>query len=90
MPKLHHAELQTLLDAVEESFPHDLCSTCECFLGYIAQLRVDSNPADKALFLPYKVERKDMHKCLGCNPCPPGDEYAEYMRDKKNSDLITL
>lgn len=33
---------------------------------------------------------KDMHKCLGCDPCPPGDLYAEYTKKKQKSDLITL
>ena len=88
MSRLQRVELQTLLQAAEQSFPHDLCPTCECFLGYLAQLRIDSNPADKALFFPYKVERRDMRKCLGCDPCPPGEEYAAYMREKQNSTTL--
>lgn len=90
MTKLQRVELHTLLDAAEDSFPHDLCSTCECFLGYVAQLRIDSHPADVAVFLPYKVERKDMHKCLGCDPCPPGDMYAKYIRERGASNIIAL
>lgn len=84
MAKIERSELHAILQVVEESFPHDLCNTCECFLGYLAQLRIDSNPADKSVFFPYKVERKDMHKCLGCEPCPPGELYAEYMKEKQN------
>ena len=41
MSKLGRDELQTLLQAAENLFPHGECNTCECFLGYIAQLRVD-------------------------------------------------
>lgn len=83
MQKLPRTETQTLLHAAETSFPHDLCNTCECFLGYLAQLRIDSDLADKDLFVPFKVDRKDMHKCLGCEPCPPGELYAAYMMMKK-------
>ena len=92
MSKLTRDELQSLLTQVEESFPHarEVCSTCECFLGYTAQLRIDSDPAEKALFVPFKVKREDMHKCLGCEPCPPGDLYAGYMLKKQKSNLITL
>jgi len=90
MPKLPRTETQTLLHAAEESFPHDLCNTCECFLGYLAQLRIDSDPADKDLFVPFKVDRKDMHKCLGCEPCPPGELYAGYMMKKQKASLIQL
>ena len=90
MQKLPRAETQTLLQAAEASFPHGACNTCECFLGYLAQLRIDSDPADKDLFVPFKVDLKDMHKCLGCEPCPPGELYAEYMLKKQKSSLITL
>ena len=82
MQKLQRAEIQAMLQGVEDSFPHGACNTCECFLGYIAQLRIDSDSAAKDLFTPYKVDRKDMHHCLGCDPCPPGDLYAEYMQQK--------
>ncbi len=83
MPKLQRDETQSLLRVAEDSFPHDLCRTCECFLGYLAQLRIDSDPANKDLFLPFKVDRMEMHKCLGCDPCLPGDLYAEYMKKKQ-------
>lgn len=90
MSKLGRDELQEFLKGAEDSFPLGLCNTCECFLGYLAQLRIDSDLADKELFLPFKVDRKDMHKCLGCDPCPPGDLYAEYMKRKQQSSLINL
>lgn len=90
MQKLGREEIQALLQEAENSFPHGACSTCECFLGYLAQLRIDSDPAYKDLFLPFKVDRKDMHHCLGCDPCPPGDLYAAYMLKKQKSTLIKL
>jgi hypothetical protein len=86
--KLSRDETQTFLQLAQDSFPHDLCNTCECFHAYLVQLRIDSEPASKDLFLPFKVDRAEMHKCLGCEPCPPGDLYAEYM--KKKSNLITI
>ena len=88
MNKLSRDELQSMLQGVEVSFPHarDVCSTCECFHGYLAQLRIDSDSADKDLFTLYKVDRKDMHHCLGCDPCPPGDLYSDYMLKKQKSN----
>ena len=46
MPKLTRDEIQRLLTQAEDSFPHarDVCSTCECFLGYLAQLRPLPSP----------------------------------------------
>lgn len=89
MLKLGRDEIQALLQGAEDSFPHGACNTCECFLGYLAQLRIDSDSADKDLFIPFKVDRKDMHKCLGCEPCPPGNLYAAFMKKKQNT-LIQL
>lgn len=90
MPKLNLEQTQTLLKQAEESFPHGACSTCECFLGYIAQLRIDSDGQCKEAFTPYKVRREEIHSCLGCDPCPPGNLYAEYIKQKQSPPLITL
>jgi len=90
MPRLTREKIQSRLTQAEETFPHvrEVCSTCECFLGYLAQLRIDSDPADKDLFIPFKVKREDMHHCLGCDPCPPGDLYAEYMKKKQTPTTL--
>jgi hypothetical protein len=90
MPKLGRNEVQALLQAAVDSFPHGECKPCECFLGYLAQLRIDSDSAGKDLFTPYKVDRASIHRCLGCDPCPPGELYAEYMQKKQRSTLIQL
>jgi hypothetical protein len=90
MPKLGRDELQTLLQAAKDSFPRGECNTCECFLGYIAQLRIDSDSASKDLFTSYEVDRASIHRCLGCDPCPPGELYAAYMLKKQKSTLIKL
>ena len=90
MSKLTRQELQTFLDTTAESFPHDACLTCECFLGFVTRLRVDSDKSSHDLIGEYHVEREQMHGCLGCDPCPPGDMYADYIRKKSAQPLITL
>jgi hypothetical protein len=90
MQKLLREEVQAFLAEAAESFPHGACLTCECFLGYVTRLRVDSDESSQDLIREYQVERKDMHSCLGCDPCPPGDLYAEYIRKKQQPPLITL
>jgi hypothetical protein len=87
-PKLTYSELQLRLAQVEQAFPHEACRTCECFLGYLARLTIDSDPKEpgpagstvRSLLSAYKPERKEMHSCLGCDPCPPADHYAAYQR----------
>lgn len=75
MTKLIPVQVESLLNEAVESFPHDACLTCECFLGYVAQLRVDAEAGSKELLDKYQVERSSIHGCLGCDPCPPGDFY---------------
>jgi hypothetical protein len=83
MTKLTREEIQAMLQGAVDSFPNNECNTCECFHGYIAQLRIDSDSVDKDLFTPYKVNRNEMHHCLGCDPCPPGDLYSNHMLKKQ-------
>jgi hypothetical protein len=35
-------------------------------------------------------ERSQGHVCLGCNPCPPGDLYAAYLRQKYDMQQFVL
>jgi hypothetical protein len=83
MTTLTRVQVETLLKEAEQAFPLGTCPTCECFLGYMAQLRVDSDAESRDLFVPFKVDRSLMHGCLGCDPCPPGDLYAAYQRNKQ-------
>jgi len=89
MAKLSRQEVQIFLEEAADSFPHGACLECECFLGYVTRLRIDADATSLDLIREYQVERKSMHSCLGCDPCPPGDLYAAYVR-KKGKPLISL
>jgi hypothetical protein len=28
------------------------------------------------------IERERVHSCLGCDPCPPADLFAQYLRQR--------
>lgn len=88
MSKLAHKDVQIFLQEAVDSFPHEACSNCECFLGYVTRLRLDSDKADRDLMEQYQVERNSIHNCLGCDPCPPGNLYAAYVR-RNQQPLIT-
>lgn len=72
-------QIKTLLDETLASFPHEECYTCECFLGYLTRLELDADQEARSLFSQYKPERKHVHSCIGCDPCPPADAFAKYM-----------
>ena len=77
-------QITTLINQTMNAFPHSECQTCECFLGYVAQLEIDADPIGKAFLEELKPNRSAIHSCLGCDPCPPGDQFATYLRGYKS------
>jgi predicted HD superfamily hydrolase involved in NAD metabolism len=73
-------KITTLINQTVDSFPHSECQTCECFLGYVTQLQFTADPIGKAYLETFKPNRTKIHSCLGCDPCPPGDQYAVTIR----------
>jgi hypothetical protein len=78
--QLSISTIKTLLSEAVEAFPHEACETCECFLGYITHLSIESDQAGRELLESYQLRREDIHACLGCDPCPPGEYYAQYLQ----------
>lgn len=78
--KLSRDELRALLEQARQSFPHDECLTCECFLGYLAQLGMDAGEEVHSLFDEMGIDYQHAHSCIGCDPCPPADQFADYLR----------
>lgn len=76
------SEAQDLIKKAEQAFRHEECATCECYLGYVVQLEIDADDEGKAYLTSYKPDRGQIHSCLGCDPCPPGILYANYLRKK--------
>jgi len=83
--ELSKAEMAKLLAELKESAPLKECLTCECFQGYISQLEVDSPCDISDLIESFQVDEKELHKCLGCTPCPPADLYTKYLMKNKES-----
>lgn len=86
--KLPVAKAKQLLEDAVAGFPHEDCYTCECFLGYLTRLEIDSESAFKEIAKAYQPSRSLMHNCMGCDPCPPADHFAVYIKNKNN--LIQL
>ncbi len=79
---LSKSETARILRKLKESAPLEECLTCECFQGLIAQLEVDAPFDISELAASLQVADSDLHKCLGCDPCPPADVYTEYLIEK--------
>ena len=76
------SDLKGYLNKAEESFRHEDCRTCECYLGYLAQLEIDSDEEGREILKDHKPAREEIHACLGCDPCAPGILYTNYLRKR--------
>lgn len=74
------SQVKALINDVVDAFPHEACSTCECFLGYVTQLKMAADPSGQDYLESFRPSRVKIHSCLGCDPCPPADHLAEYLR----------
>ena len=78
--QLTRDEINTLVENLARAFQHDECGTCDCFQGFLTQLELDHGEGASDITRKYKPAGKRMHGCLGCDPCPPGAAFAEYLR----------
>jgi hypothetical protein len=72
--------VKELIRNAESAFRHDECAACECYLGYVTQLELDADPEGRDFIRDYKPPRGQIHACLGCDPCPPGVLYSNYLQ----------
>ena len=77
------SELKTLIKKAEDTFRHKECKSCECYLGFITELKIDSDQEGQEYLREYLPPNEEIHACLGCDPCPPGILYSNYLRKKK-------
>jgi hypothetical protein len=73
-------QVEQLIKKAESSFRHQECASCECYLGFLAQMELDGDQEIGNFLAAYKPPRGEIHACLGCDPCPPGVLYADYLR----------
>ena len=69
-----------IIDRLRRQVRHDPCWTCDCLQGFLTQLELDADQDVSDLTDELKIDREQMHGCLGCDPCPPGKVYADYLR----------
>jgi hypothetical protein len=82
--KLTRTEVETFLARLREEMPRPECWSCECTQGFLAQLEFDAAEDAKPLLAEHRTTAGETHRCLGCEPCPPADIYAEYLLRRRN------
>jgi hypothetical protein len=82
---LSNKQVKVLVNQTEKNFRHEECATCECYLGYLTQLEMDADQEGQLYLKEIYPGRDEIHACLGCDPCPPGVQYAEYLQNKQHT-----
>ncbi len=78
------SNIQEYIKKTEESFRHQECNTCECYLGYLTQLKIDADQEGQQHLQEYVPDKNQIHACPGCDPCPPGILYSNYLRKRSS------
>ena len=73
-------EVKQAVEQAEAALRHEDCLRCDCFHGFLAQLEIDASEDVSDLTGRFRVPREEMHGCLGCDPCPPGSLFADYLQ----------
>lgn len=77
-------EVKVILAKLKESVEKEECWSCDCLQGLVTQVELDAAEDVKHLTAPFVVPHEKMHVCLGCDPCPPGELFADYIRRMMN------
>jgi hypothetical protein len=67
---------------IRESAIKNHCWTCDCLQGYVMQLLIDLEKEDVTELKKLMKDRQLLHSCLECDPCPPGELFTKYLKNK--------
>jgi len=73
------AQAKDRVDRLRKLVSRKECWSCDCLQGLLTQLELDC-PELAETIKPLKVSVGEMHGCLGCDPCPAGEIFTQYIR----------
>ncbi len=69
-------EVRKLVNEIKGSVIRKECWSCDCFQAFLAQLEIDGTPGAVQQIHSLEVSAKEIHPCLGCDPCPPAEVFT--------------
>jgi hypothetical protein len=77
-------EVKSFLEKLRASTQKEECWSCDCLQGFLCQLELDAGEEVAELPASLRVSSSQMHECLRCEPCSPGEIFAHYIRWQKD------
>jgi len=77
---LTRGQVAAMIDKLRACVRHEPCWTYDCLQDLLTQLELDTDQDVSDMTDELKTDREQMHGCLGCDPCLPGEVYADYLR----------
>lgn len=68
------------LKALRQNSRIEKCGQCECLHGAIMQIMLDWAELKRETDGLISVQ---VHKCLGCETCPPAEVWRKYLEEKE-------
>jgi len=72
-------DVDALVERVRSVVTRRECWSCACLQGFLAQMELDAARGAKRRARQHKIPPKEIHACLGCEPCPPATLFAAYL-----------
>ena len=84
MSNLNKDKVRAIVQELENSVGRPECLPCDCFQGLLTQLELDCSEDISDMVSRLNIPTEKMHGCLGCNPCPGGALFAQYLKSQNN------
>jgi len=76
-------KLDDYLKVIEKYYAVPKCRSCECLQVFLVQLKIDYKLKNFPNIDKMLISREKQHQCLGCDPCPPAELFAKYLKKTK-------
>ncbi|MFQ5952154.1 MAG: hypothetical protein ACE5JK_01955 [Candidatus Omnitrophota bacterium] len=75
-------DVRKYIKEIKKYYKIQKCRECECLQGFLVQLEIDGVDEKTMKKIKKMILTEGIHKCLGCDPCPPAEIFTKYLMEK--------